>query len=246
MRNLTAILFIFIIILISSCGSGNSLNIQGDKEAIVLAERMIQDMGGKKNWAKLKSLYIRTIALDMLSGEPYAFEEWINLDEPKFMNHRVKNDVHYFQVVHNNDGWSIQNNNVVLMQPAGVTAYLSWYDKFFMRNIKRLAIGGEQVEVKVNGENAFDMFIANQFVSGFQLNKNNLPEKYVTPGNERRFNIINIKEWGEYKGFKYPLEITGENIQAYYQTDYWDIGMMDVEASFSVSLDPYEIAKSFE
>ena len=178
----------------------------------------------------------------MRSGEAYAFEEWINLDEPKFMYHRIKNDVHYFQIVHNNDGWSIENNNVELMQPAGVTTYLSWYDKFFMRNVKRLAIGGELVEVKVTGENAFDMYIENQFVSGFQLNENNLPEKYATPGSETRFNIININEWGEYKGFKYPLEITGENVPTHYKTDYWDIGMMDAEASFNISFDPYEIA----
>ena len=52
------------------------MDIKGDKEAITLAESMILELGGKKNWLNLKSLYIRTIALDMVSGEPFAFEEW--------------------------------------------------------------------------------------------------------------------------------------------------------------------------
>jgi len=239
------VLSFIIAILISSCGGGNSLNIQGDEQAIALAENMIQEMGGKKNWVKLKSLYIRTITRDMQSGDPYAFEEWINLDEPKFMNHRIKDDVHYFQIVNKNDGWSVQNSNVTLMPPASVTGYLNWHDKFFMRNVKILAIGGEQVDVKLNGKNAFDMFINNEFISGFQLNESKLPVKYVVPGDQKRFNIININEWGEYKGFKYPLEVTGENIQAHYQTDYWDIGFMDAESSFSISFDPYKIAENY-
>mgnify|MGYP000585272896 CR=1 FL=1 len=228
-----------------SCGGGNSLDIKGDKEAITLAESMILELGGKKNWLNLKSLYIRTVALDMVSGEPFAFEEWINLDEPKFMNHRIINDVHYFQIVDRNDGWVVQNNNVILMQPDNVTNYLGWYDRFFMRNIKLLASGGDQLEVKMNGENAFDVFVNNAFVSGFSLDENNLPVKYVTPGTEQKFNIMNIDEWGEYKGYRYPLKVTGENIRAHYQTDYWDAGTTDAESSFEISFDPYKIAQKF-
>ncbi len=228
-----------------SCGGGNSLDIKGDKEAITLAESMILELGGKKNWLNLKSLYIRTVALDMVSGEPFAFEEWINLDEPKFMNHRIINDVHYFQIVDRNDGWVVQNNNVILMQPDNVTNYLGWYDRFFMRNIKLLASGGDQLEVKMNGENAFDVFVNNSFVSGFSLDENNLPVKYVTPGTEQKFNIMNIDEWGEYKGYRYPLKVTGENIRTHYQTDYWDAGTTDAESSFEISFDPYKIAQKF-
>lgn len=181
----------------------------------------------------------------MVSGEPFAFEEWINLDEPKFMNHRIINDVHYFQIVDRNDGWVVQNNNVILMQPDNVTNYLGWYDRFFMRNIKLLASGGDQLEVKMNGENAFDVFVNNSFVSGFSLDENNLPVKYVTPGTEQKFNIMNIDEWGEYKGYRYPLKVTGENIRAHYQTDYWDAGTTDAESSFEISFDPYKIAQKF-
>ena len=228
-----------------SCGRDNSLDIKGDEEAVKLAENMILELGGKKNWLELKSLYIRTVTLDIVSGEPFAFEEWINLDEPKFMNHRVINDVHYFQIVDRNDGWVVQNNNVILMQPDNVTNYLGWYDRFFMRNIKLLAAGGEQFEVKMNGENAFDVFINDSFVSGFALDENNLPVKYVTPGIEQRFNIMNIDDWGEYKGYKYPLKVTGENIRALYQTDYWDAGTTDAESSFEISFDPYKIADRF-
>jgi hypothetical protein len=235
-----------LMIFLFSCGGGNSLDIKGDKEAVTLAERMILELGGKKNWANLESLYIRTVTLDMVSGEPFAFEEWINLDEPKFMNHRIINDVHYFQIVDRNDGWLVQNNKVTLMQPDNVTNFLVWYDRFFMRNIKLLANGGEQIEVKVNGEKAFDVFVNSSFVAGFSLNENDLPMKYVTPGTSRNFNIMNVDEWGEYKGYKYPLKVTGENIRAHYQTDYWDAGTMDAESSFDVSFDPYKIAERFE
>ena len=241
LRISTSLLLIFLF----SCGGGKSLDIKGDKEAVTMAEKMIFELGGKKNWTNLKSLYIRTVTLDMVSGEPFAFEEWINLDEPKFMNHRIINEVHYFQIVNRNDGWLIQNNKVMLMQPDNVTNFLEWYDRFFMRNIKLLANGGDQVEVKVNGENAFDVFLNSIFIAGFSLNENDLPIKYVTPGTSQKFNIMNVDEWGEYKGYKYPLKVTGENIRAHYQTDYWDAGTMDAESSFDVSFDPYKIAEQF-
>jgi hypothetical protein len=245
MRTLPAIFFTFILYVFSSCGSDNGLDIKGDEEAITLAENMILSMGGKKNWTKLKSLYIRTITTDMQTGDPLVVEEWINLDEPKFMNRRVKDNVHYFQIVNRNDGWSVQNQNVTLMQPAGVTSYLNWFDNFFMRNLKLLALGGEGVEVKMNGIDAFDMFINNKFVSGFQVNDINLPEKYVTQSPDKSFIIMNINEWGEYKGFKYPLVVTNDRMGSYFQTDYWDIGMLDAESSFNVTFDPYEIAENF-
>jgi hypothetical protein len=232
-------------IIISSCGGGKHLDIQGDEEAIALAENMVLEMGGKKNWQKLKSMYIRTISRDMRTGDPFVIEEWINLDEPKFMNHRIKDDVHYFQIVHKNDGWIVHNSDVTMMMPAGVTGYLKWFDNFFMKNVKLLALGGEKMEVRINRQNAFEMFIDNEFVAGFQLNENKLPVKYVVPGDQNQFNIMNIEEWAEYKGFKYPLVVTGENIQAYFKTDYWDAGFLDAESSFNVSFDPNKIAQTF-
>lgn len=245
MRIVVVILIFLIGNFISSCGSGDRLDIKGDEEAVALAEKMIIELGGKKNWGKIKSIYIRTISRD-ISGQPYAFEEWINLDEPKFMNHRFKDEIHYYQIVDRNDGWSVQNNKVIMMIPQSITDYLNWFDNFLMRNIKKLALGGENVEVKLNGENAFDMFIDNKFISRFQLNGNNLPAKYITAGEQNKLNIININEWGEYKGFKYPLDVTVENVMALYETDYWDVGMMDAESSFKITFDPYKIAKKFE
>jgi hypothetical protein len=245
MRYTVIALVVFIVYLISSCGGSNHLDINGEDEAIVLAENMIIELGGRKNWEKLKSIYIRTTSIDN-RGQPYVFEEWINLDEPKFMNHRFKDEIHYYQIVDKNDGWSVQNSKVVLMMPQTITDYLDWFDNFLMCNIKQLALGGETVEVKLHDDHAFDMFINNKFISRFQLNDNNLPAKYFTAGNQNEFNIININEWGEYKGFKYPLEVTVEGVMAQYKTDYWDIGMMDAESSFNITFDPYKIAKNFE
>ena len=241
MSLLTIIIFSFI-----SCGSGDNLDIQGDPEAVTLANNMILGLGGKKNWTKLRSLYIRTVTRDMQTGDPFTIEEWINLDEPRFMNHRIKDNVHFFQIVDNNDGWSIRNQNVALMQPAGVTSYLNWFEHFFMRNLKLLAMGGEGVTVKAHGANAFDMFINNEFNSGFQLNDNKLPERYITQDPDKRFVTMNIKEWGEYKGYKYPLVVTGEKTGSYFQTDYWDAGMLDAESSFNVTFDPYALAENFK
>ena len=138
---------------------------------------MILELGGKKNWKNLKSIYIRTVSIYMASVKPFAYEEWINLDEQKFMNHRIINDVHIFQIVNRNDGWLIQNNAVTMMQPDEVTNYLEWYERFFMLNIKLLANGDEIIDVKISVENAFDDFVNSYFVVGIGLYDNKLPVK---------------------------------------------------------------------
>ena len=244
---LTSVFFILLILFsFSSCSNSTKLNIQGEEEAVSLAENMILGLGGKKNWTKLKSVYIRTITRDMQTGDAYTFEEWINLDEPKFMNHRVKDNVHYFQIVNRNDGWLIRNQDVALMLPAGVTSSLNWFNNFFIRNVKLLVLGGENIEVKMNEANAFDMFIDSKYNCGFQLDDNYLPERYLTPTPDKRRVTLNIKKWGDYKGYKYPLVVTGEKTGSYYQTDYWDAGMQDAESSFRVTFDPYAVAENFK
>ena len=229
-----------------SCGGGNTLDIKGDVEARQLAQNMIQEMGGKKKWETLKSIYLRTVSIDMTTGKAFAIEEWINLDAPKFMNHRIVNDQHNFQIVDGNDGWMVVGRDVSMMMPDRVTGYLQYYDNFFMRNIKILVEGGEGIEVKINKDNSFDVFKNNAFIAGFGLDENALPVKYITPNGNQGFNIMNITEWGEYKGYKYPLTVKGENIRANYQTDYWDAGTMDAESSFDITFDPYQIAKNIQ
>lgn len=246
MRSFLILMYSLIHIFLFSCGSGSRLNIQGDPEVVAQAENMILAMGGKKNWRKVQSLYIRTLTRDRASGDPYAFEEWINLDAPRFMNHRVKDDIHYFQIVDHNDGWSVRNQEVNMMLPGSVTNYLDWHEKFFMKNIKLLAQGGEDIAVRANGENGFDVLKKNEFICGYQLDKNNLPIKYMTRSTDQGFNFLTVKEWGEYKGYKYPLKVTGETFGSYFQTDYWDPGMLDAESSFNTSFDPYVIAELFE
>lgn len=246
MRHASSILLTVFMYFLLSC-SGDKLNIAGDEEAIVMAESMIHALGGKKNWSRLKSVYIRTVSRDMLTGDPYIFEEWINLEEPKFMNRRVTEQIHYFQIVDRNDGWTVRNQNVALMQPGSVTEYLNWHEDFFMRNLEKLARGGDGIEVKLSDESAFDMYNNGRLSCRFSLNEESLPKQYMTsPDSKGKSIVINIKEWGEYKGYKYPLVVTGVQTGSYYRTDYWDAGMLDAESAFDVTFDPYQIAKSFK
>jgi hypothetical protein len=132
-----------------------------------------------------------------------------------------------------------------MMMPASVTNYLKWYDNFFMKNVKLLAIGGDNIKVTLPGGNAFDMFVNEKFISRFELDEHNLPVKYYVSGDNKEYNMIKIEKWGEFKGFKYPLAVTGEQINSHYQTDYWDVGYLDAESSFNISFDPNKIAQNF-
>jgi len=240
MRSLIYIFFILISILIFSSCSGDKLDIKGDTEAVDKATLMIKSLGGKSIWAKLRSVYIRTVKLES-NGGVSVFEEWINLDEPRFMNRMVVNDVLTIKIIDRNDGWALINGQLGMLRSSDITGYLIWHEKFIMRSLMRLAEGGEDIEVRLTGANRIDMYVSGKFTSGFGLDPEGLPISYISDdkSDDETFEIL---KWGEYKGYKYPLEIKAINRLAIFKTDYWDPSVLDAESAFNITLDPNKLA----
>lgn len=237
--------FSFIILLsffvFQSCGNSDRLEIKGTPEAVNMTESMLKALGGKKAWQKLNSVYIRTIVRVASEGEPYFSEEWTNLNEPKFMNKRSEDNTSSINIIDGNDGWHIQGARMEMIPPQRVTAYLRWYDQYFLRVVKQIALEDEKVEVRKTVENQLEVFINDKFAAGFELNSDNLPEKYYTRNSGGKQTTLHFKEYSEYKGYKFPLEIQVEAIFASYHTDYFDPSHLEVEKAFNVSFDPNKI-----
>lgn len=244
MRPLINIFFFLISILIFFSCNGDKLDIKGEPEAIDKATLMIKTLGGKDIWGKLRSVYIRTVKIES-SGGVSVFEEWINLDVPKFMNRVVINDVQSIKIIDGNDGWSLINGQLGMLRSSEITGYLNWHENFIMRSLKRLAEGGEEIEVRLEGANRIDMYVNGKFTSGFNLETEGLPISYVADisGVVETYEIL---KWGEYKGYKYPLEIKVENRLAIFRTDYWDPSVLDAESAFNITLNPNELANKFQ
>jgi len=234
------LLFLFLMV---SCGSSDKLEIKGEPEAVQMAEEMLKALGGKKAWTKLRSVYIRTVVRASGASNPYLSEEWINLDQPKFMNKKTVNNIQSIDIVDGNDGWRIKGSTVEMIAPGQITSYLRWHEQHFLRVVKDLVEEKENIEVRKIAANQFEVFSNGKFLSGFELNESHLPITYYNKSNAGRLNKIFFKEYSEYKGYKFPLVIEAESMMAMYRTDYFDPSPLDAERAFKISFNPNELIK---
>lgn len=243
MKHFFKLILLVFFLMLNACGGSDKLDIKGEPEAIKMAESMLKALGGKKAWTRLNSVYVRTIARVANEGEPYIYEEWTNLTEPKFMNRKSSNNTPVIEVVDGNDGWRIQGSNMEMITPQRITAYLKWYDQYFMRIVKQLSMENENIEVRKKSDLEFEVFINGKFRSGFELYENNLPSRYYVEGTGGRITMVYFKEYSEYKGYKFPLEIQSESMLATYRTDYFDPSHLDAEKAFNITFNPNELIK---
>jgi hypothetical protein len=237
-------LMIFLpVLLFQSCGSSGKLDIQGTEEAVDMAESMLKALGGKKAWANLNSVYIRTIVRVTSDGDPYVLEEWTNLSEPKFMNKRSSGSSSSISIINGNDGWQIENNSMQMISPQKITSYLRWFDKYFLRVVKLLAQEDERIEVRKSDGRLLEVYINGEFLAGFDLDEENLPGRYLTKSSVGKDNILQFKEFSEYEGYKFPLEIHIESSFSSFRTDYFDPSHLEAERAFKVTLDPNKIIR---
>jgi len=231
--------------LLFGCGGSDKLNIKGDPEAIKLAESMLKELGGKKAWSRIKSVYIRTIATAS-SQQSYVLEEWINLDRPKFMNIKTTNNIQSVDIIDGNDGWRITGRQIQMIPPQRITSYLEWYDTFFIRLVKFMAEERDNIEVRKKGDRQFEFYIDGTFKSGFELYDTNLPSSYYVEDQYGNYNTVFFEEFSEYKGYKFPLTIKGESLLATYNTDYFDPSHLEAEKAFSITFNPNVLLENLD
>ena len=223
----------------TGCGSGHEkIEIKGDAQAVRMAQTMMDTLGGLQRWAKIKSVYIRTFNYESAKDENYVLEEWLDLDRPRVYNRQVKDGTFEIKILDGNDGWVIHGGKIDLLPSSSITNLLDWHEHFLMTVLKDLAIGGENCELKLNGQNRFDLYRNGKFLGGFELNENNYPVRYFEVLS-RSLNVsMIITRWGEYKGYKYPLEIHPQLVLAIYKTDYWNPSEEEADKAFNISFDP--------
>lgn len=131
-----------------------------------------------------------------------------------------------------------------MLSPNSITRYLNWYDQFILVNLRKLAIGSENIEVKINGPNRFDMYISGDLKCSFELDDSFLLKKYYSLLSNKKLTILEIKDYNEYEGYKFPLKLSEEGSMSIYQTDYFDPSPLSADKAFPISFNPREIAEA--
>ena len=221
-----------------SCSNNNALSIKGDPEAVEMAQAMMDSLGGRSHWEKLKSLYVRTFIYISGGNQNYISEQWIELDKPRVMYRKTNDAGSELQIVDGNDGWMIRDNVIDLLSSESITALLTWHQHYFIRFLKIIATGGENYEIKKREFSRFDLYDKDKFIGGVELDEKNYPVRYFDKLSTRLQVSSVISKWGEYQGYKYPLEVHPQENLSILKTDYWNPGELDAEQAFKISFNP--------
>ena len=240
------IISLLFLIIFSSCGGSNNVEIAGDEQSMLLAESMLKALGGKKLWADMKSVHIKTIHYDALR-DPFVSEIWANIDENKIITIHADQNKSEFKVVNGNDGWEIKDGQMLILPTNELYPMLRWYRFNFYTNVKRLAIGGDLYELKSVGKKRFNIFEKGEYVGGFELDEENFPLRFFSPGIYRgvKENKIKFAEWDHYGAYPFPKKITGENAITLNETEIFEASSKPAEKAYKITFNPVELAKKY-
>ena len=197
----TVVVFLFLF-------SSNQLHaeLKGDEAAIALADQMIDSIGGKKLWAKIRTLYVVEKSRS-LKGDGIISEFWRDLQRPRewyTLNNRHNMVVRTWW--DENGIYQTLNGKKNHKLPADlhkeVQAY--WQGEIYVM-YHRFARGDESLQLKMNEDDSFRVFDQglNRHLGTFWVNNDGQLYRWrhadgteYIYGPHRSFGEISFPDWG--------------------------------------------------
>lgn len=148
-----------------------------DPEAVKKVDLMLEAMGGKQNWAALKSVYIRAKHTEPQLELPYINEIWHSMTDLKLKIMQTdtagRMQVRVLLVDH---GWANRKGAISDLKEEEIEYWRSWSGKNVYKIIHRLAAGDDGLVVKTGPENRLEVYDRDgNFVLWFRLDDENRP-----------------------------------------------------------------------
>ncbi len=138
---------------------------------------MLEAMGGKQNWAALKSVYIRARHTEPQLDLPYINEIWHSMTDLR-LKIKQTDTAERFQerVLLIDHGWANRKGAISDLSDEEISYWRSWSGRNVYKIIHRLAADDEDLVVKTGLENRLEVYDREgNFVLWFRLDEENRP-----------------------------------------------------------------------
>lgn len=147
-----------------------------DSDAILLAERMLDRLGGRANWAELKN----TINGSQQNrvDEPTVVYAVITMDfeRPRFRIETTAQDLHLIRVIDGENSWRLRGSGNIEDVPEQLfESDLNWYHAHLYRTIHRIAARDPELSLKMGSENRLEVFSNGKRILWFKLDAKGEP-----------------------------------------------------------------------
>ncbi len=152
----------------------------GEKDDPVAVEKvnlMLEAMGGKQNWAALKSIYIRAKHTEPELELPYINEIWHSMTD---LTLKIKQTDTAGRLQERalliDHGWANRKGAISDLSEKEINYWRSWSGKNIYKTLHRLATGEKDLVVKTGPENRLEVYDSEgNLVQWFRLDDENRP-----------------------------------------------------------------------
>lgn len=173
-------------------GNGDAAGLTGDPQAVALAERMLETIGGRELWASARTIEVKLRGYYAREHEPWIETFWMDLENPNGRFELRGGDVDRTIAWTPKTAWEFANGAVETFDQDRHAFELEYWKRQAVVVFHRLA-KGEGTRV-ANGDNEFrfDVFDAgsDELLAQFAVNMKGEPTKWGTRIGEREFEHV--------------------------------------------------------
>lgn len=153
--------------------------------AEALAERMLQAIGGRKNWAALRNT-INGSQQNRVSDptEVYAVIT-MDFERPRFRIETTAPGLHLARVIDGKRSWRQRRNGDIEDVPEDFfNDEMRWYASHLYRTIHRIAARDPALSLAVNEQDRLEVYADGERIKWFQLDADGVPYRFGTFDND--------------------------------------------------------------
>jgi hypothetical protein len=207
--------------------------LRGDKDAIALAERMLQTLGGKAVWAGGRAISVELTGYYAREQEPWHEIFWMDLEAPRG-RFELKGETVDRTIAWTPDGgWELNDGTLEMLGPDRRAFEIEYWRRQPVVIFHRLARGVPATRVeKGDNEFRFDVFDAESdtLLAQFAVNMKGEPIKWGSSIGEQEFEHF-FGPLQSYGGLHMPK--WGGSISAVWRYEHIDVALMTSQPSVS-------------
>lgn len=206
-----------------------------DGNAQSKVEQMMKALGGFKNWAEVKSLYVRAIHKEDRYEKPYQSEILRNLDARQFKMIQQDDEFHTVAYVDGDKAWIVRKDGkTTKMSDKSFEGLIHWDKHLVYRIFHIIGKRSPGLKFEVDEKDRLIVYENDEKLAAFGLNEKNLPEKFYIPKADGDGESLTIfSTWGEGNGLVYPTTSKPQENKAIFVALEWKPSKEKLKIQFS-------------
>lgn len=145
------------------------------------AEKLLEAMGGRAAWAKVKFVYVEAIHDDVSIKDPFTNKIWNDFAAPRVRLEAKNAEIDRRRGIDGASGWRLRDGQESALTPEQYEDERSWWEANIYRTLHRWAVNDPDLTARAVGEHRVEIFRKDgKRLNWFHLNQRGEPMLFGT------------------------------------------------------------------